>query len=192
MSNVLPVVAAIVKLAQTKRKGDPPKSTKLRGYLTISDTDRGVWGHVDLPQAFVHGAYHLLKRTGVPCDKPEHPGHITGFLNSEIPKIKKKVGSDDWKAQAGHGKSFDFTITGLKEVDPDGWREMDKVWFLTCRSPELEAHREKLGLTPLVNGHDFHITVAVRRKGKAYKVKAAAAVVKLLKEKKDGGAISAG
>ena len=55
----------------------------------------------------------------------------------------------------------------MVDVDPDGWDEMDRVWFLRCESPAVIAKRIALDLTPLPNGEDgqeqnLHITVATR------------------------------
>ena len=176
------VIAAIIKAAKDNKS---PQSTSLKGYLTISDTSRnglGEWGHIDLPQSLVHGFYHFLSKAGMPCDKPPDKPHITAITNDEILKLKKKFGSS-WRAQAGNGKEFSFRVSGLKQVAPDSWREMDEVWLLECRSLDLEKHRESIGLKALPNRQSFHITVAVRRKGRSYKVKAAAVAVKLLRDK---------
>ena len=56
----------------------------------------------------------------------------------------------------------------MVDLEPDKWKEMDRVWFLELRSPELRAHRKSLGLPELPVGedgdHPFHITVAARKR----------------------------
>ena len=60
------------------------------------------------------------------------------------------------------GEDFAFTVDKLYSTEPEGWDEVKQVFFLSVKSPELEALRKKYGLSKLLNGHDFHITFAVR------------------------------
>jgi len=62
------------------------------------------------------------------------------------------------------GKDYPFTVKDMVTLDPEGWDEVSKVWILQVESQELENLRRKYGLTPLIDGHEFHITVAIRRK----------------------------
>jgi len=40
---------------------------------------------------------------------------------------------------------------------------MSRVWFLEVECKELEKLRKSYGLTNKLNGHEFHITVAIRK-----------------------------
>ena len=55
-------------------------------------------------------------------------------------------------------KSFNFTINKLKLVESKG----KSYYVLEIESPELEKLRLKYGLTKLLNGFKFHITVAIK------------------------------
>lgn len=58
------------------------------------------------------------------------------------------------------GKRFAFRIKALAIV-PDRTRE---YIVLKVASPELEQLRKKYGLAPFLNGHDFHITIAKKKR----------------------------
>ncbi|NDE18498.1 hypothetical protein EBZ80_26690 [bacterium] len=61
---------------------------------------------------------------------------------------------------------FGYTLSGLKEITPDGGGHISKVWAIQVSAPTLATLRKSYGLSALPNGdHPFHITVAVRRKG---------------------------
>jgi hypothetical protein len=53
------------------------------------------------------------------------------------------------------GKTFLFELSTFKMVPP----KRHKYVVLTVSSPDLENLRKKYGLSPLLQGHDFHITI---------------------------------
>ena len=55
-------------------------------------------------------------------------------------------------------KSFNFTLNKLKLVESKG----KYYYVLEIESPELEKLRLKYGLTSLLNGFRFHITIAIK------------------------------
>ena len=61
------------------------------------------------------------------------------------------------------GESFEFFVEGLHTVEPDGWEEVKNVYFITVDAPQLEKLRKKYGLPSKIEGHEFHITVAVEK-----------------------------
>ena len=65
------------------------------------------------------------------------------------------------------GKSFRYTLGRLVELEPDGWPDMASCFMLRVHSPELQVLRRSYGLSSLPNDgqYQFHITVAVRRRG---------------------------
>ena len=81
------------------------------------------------------------------------------------PEELKQIGGADKVTE--RGKQFHYTLSRLYSVEPDGWSDMARVWFLRVHSPELQALRRSYGLSSLPNEgkHDFHVTVGVRRKG---------------------------
>jgi len=55
-------------------------------------------------------------------------------------------------------KKFNFVVSKLKFVESKGKR----YYVLRVESPELEQLRLKYGLTKLLNGFKYHITIAVK------------------------------
>ena len=62
------------------------------------------------------------------------------------------------------GEEFEFKTGEVYSVNPDGWKEMQEVWFMDVDSPALEKLRQKYNLPKLMDGHNFHISFAVKRK----------------------------
>lgn len=61
------------------------------------------------------------------------------------------------------GKQFDFQISHVDALDPGTWNGVQKVHFVTIRSPQLEQLRQEVGLPPKMDHHDFHITFGIER-----------------------------
>lgn len=60
------------------------------------------------------------------------------------------------------GQRLSFSLGSIYSIRPLGWGQMQRVWFLSVESPSLERLRDRYGLEPKINGHDFHITFACR------------------------------
>lgn len=94
----------------------------------------------------------------------DHP-HITVLKNDEAEQLRDKHG-DEWKDKVGAG-FYEYTLGDVVDLDPAGWDEMSRVWFVQVDSPQLEQLRRSLGLKKLPQSEegkaqDFHITFAVR------------------------------
>lgn len=68
------------------------------------------------------------------------------------------------------GREYTFTLLELRTVKLNKDNKMKKLWLIAVSSPELEKLREKYGLSSLLKGHDFHITVGTQIPGKAHLV----------------------
>lgn len=83
--------------------------------------------------------------------RPDSPGaHISVFYVQE----RRKTGIIHEL-----GKKFTFKIQSVDYVPP----KSREYIVLKVSSPELENLRTKYGLSPLLKGHDFHITIAKKR-----------------------------
>lgn len=63
------------------------------------------------------------------------------------------------------GRQYSFVISQVQTVA----QQVDKnkrLWILEVKSPELEALRRSYGLSPLLKGHQFHITLGMETKKK--------------------------
>ena len=147
-----------------KEAGDATPAYNLTGRLYLSSHEDKPWLLLSVPNALVRGVFDAMHEPGV-----ELPLDREGRLNAHISVIRPEeielVGGPD-KFINDRGKPFRYTISRLMEVEPDGWPEMAKVWFLTVHSVDMQMLRRSHGLTSLPKDgkFDFHITVARRRK----------------------------
>lgn len=77
--------------------------------------------------------------------RPEAPGAHISVINVNENVIPEEI-----------GQIFQFNLKQITLVQPT--REATYV-VLQVEAPELESLREKYGLSPNLNGHDFHITL---------------------------------
>lgn len=117
--------------------------------------------YVDVDNSILKGFLALLPEAEkTPRNKKSNDigAHITVIKNREVSENDIKFKDVD--------KEIEYTITGVDEVvDPDGWDEMEKVWFLRVDAPELEKLRKKYKLSPRIKNHNFHITIGVKPRG---------------------------
>lgn len=89
------------------------------------------------------------------------------FRRSDSPGAHISVFYVDERKQTGEikeiGQKYSFKITGLATVPP----KTHEYIVLEVESPDLEQLRKKYGLSPLLHGHKFHITIA-KKKGRHY------------------------
>lgn len=148
--------------AAEKTAGDAEPVYNLTGPLYRSSSG---WVLLQVPNALVRGVFAAMHEPG--AELP--PSGPDGRLNAHISVFRKEeldaIGGAD--AVTERGKQFKYSIGRLMSVVPSSWSEMGRVWFLKVHSPELQALRRSYGMSSLPNGgkYDFHITVAVRRKG---------------------------
>jgi len=118
--------------------------------------ERDGFVYIKVDDRFIHDIFPLLTQPQI--KKPAYfrradaPGaHISVFYETE----SKKIGS-----VAEIGMIFNFEVIELRSVAIQKGKD---VFLIAVKAPELEALRRKYGLQPLLQGHDFHITVAIRQ-----------------------------
>ena len=128
------------------------KKVPIMGVLSLKKGDDDFL-KVEIPQEFLDNVFEAIKEEGM--QKPEYRAHVSVMNSDELSGIEvKEVGED-----------IILNLGPVVSVDPEGWDEMDRVWFIECEAPRLKEIRQKYGLTPLLNGdHEFHITIAVKPK----------------------------
>lgn len=89
----------------------------------------------------------------------QYNAHISVFTDDEL----EQLGGPNKIKELG--EQFKYTLGPLQKVTPEGQSdELEKVWFVQVKSPELEELRKSYGLSALPHStHEFHITVAVRK-----------------------------
>ena len=142
----------------TKCGEAPERSYGLAGRLVGSESG---WGLLTVPNALGQGAFDALHEVGteLPTRNGRYNAHVSVFRPEEL----KQIGGIDKIQERGH--TFRYTLGPVKSVEPAGWKEMSRVWFIEVKSPELEKLRKSYGLPPLPDGDKpFHVTFAVRRR----------------------------
>ncbi len=140
-----------LKVLEWKWKYNPNLTAELK------QNERG-FVYLDIPDEYVHSLFEL-------CDDPKAQlppyfgenrsgAHISVILTSEM--LAK-----NGLTIADVGKKFTFRIAQMNSVKPDGWNEVDKVYFLTLSCPELESVRQRHGFSPKIQDHDFHLTFGI-------------------------------
>ena len=137
----------------------------LTGRLYISKSG---WLLLSVPNALVRGVFDAMTTAGAElptssafngksADKDLLNAHISVMTAEEV----KQIGADKI-TERGH--QFHYALGQIREFSPRT-DTLSRVWAIQAASPELAALRKSYGLTPLPNGdHQFHITVADRRK----------------------------
>ncbi len=115
--------------------------------------------YLDIPDEQLHSLFELYKSQGM--ELPPYFGkgmagaHISAILSEEMAKSGITINDI--------GKKFTFRIANVDSVQPDGWKGVNKVHFLTLSCPELESMRMRNGFSPKIQDHDFHLTFAIER-----------------------------
>lgn len=141
-------------------------SYPLAGRLYLAKSG---WLLLSVPNALVRGVFDAMTTPGtelplagvfnVPnVDADVLNAHVSVMTADEV----NKVGVDNINER---GHMFAYRLGGMKEIAVKNVDGVSKVWVIEVSSPELTALRKSYGLSPLPNGdHQFHITVACRRK----------------------------
>lgn len=152
-------IATLTKSAK-QAAAKPSISYGMVGRLQLSKSG---WLLLTVPNSLVRGASAALDEPGV--ELPLNDGRLEAHMSVMTPEDIGQIGGADKITE--RGRDFRYTLGPIRSVVPGGWKEMSKVWMIEVRSPALKKLRVSYGLTPLLhNGkHQFHITIAVRRKG---------------------------
>ncbi len=148
----------LYKLAESDA---PSVAYNLAGMLYLSKSG---WLLLSVPNAFIRGVFAAMHEPGIELPPNEHGkifnAHISVMSKEEVDKI----GPEKIKER---GKLYTYSLGRLKSVEPAGWPDISRVWFITVHSPDLQELRRSHGLSSLPRDgeFDFHVTVCVRRKG---------------------------
>ncbi len=156
------VHARVGRLIVEKSAGDAVPAYNLTGALYRSSSG---WVLLQVPNALVRGVFAAMHEPGAELPPSGDDGRLNAHISVFRAEELDALGGAD--AITERGKQFKYSIGRLMSVVPETWSGMARVWFLTVHSPELQALRRSYGLSSLPNEgkYDFHITVAVRRKG---------------------------
>lgn len=154
------------RLASLLRKSAAvPQLAELSGRLYASRTG---WIMLSVPNALGRGAFDALNEPGAELPTDADTGLYNAHISVIRPEELKKIGLAPTDiAERGH--EYTYTLGPVRDVVPDGWPDISKVWFIEVSSPSLKTLRRSYGLPPLPgDNYQFHITFAVRRRGVLY------------------------
>lgn len=124
------------------------------------------WILLEVPNALVRGAFMAMDVPGIELPPSGPTGRLRAHVSVMRAEEVESLGGPEKITELG--KRFAFRLGPLKEVEPMGWKEMEKAWMFGVVSPELVALRKSYGLSGLpMRGEQelkFHLTVAVRRR----------------------------
>lgn len=147
-----------------KQAADKSVAYCLSGQLYGKDGERGQWLMLSVPNAFVRGVFDSMDERGI-----ELPALGDSRLDAHIsvmrPDELEIIGGIDKVNE--RGKRFAYSLGRLYRIKNPDWKGVSDVWCVGVHSPALMELRRSYGLTsrPNDNKFDFHITVAVRRRG---------------------------
>ena len=159
----LPNLLALLTGIQLVKLADAPRPVyNLAGTLYLSSSG---WLLLSVPVALVRGVFAAMNEAGCELPPPRPGGQLEPHISVMTKEEVDLVGGPDKITE--RGKQFFYTLGGLREVDPDGWSEMSKAYLVLVHSPELQKLRRSYGLSSLPKDgkHQFHVTVAVKRRG---------------------------
>lgn len=121
----------------------------------LQDNGKG-YIYLKVDDSYIKDVFPLLRAEGYKepayFRRPDSPGaHISVFYEEETRGLTKKI--------TEIGQDFSFVPDRIETVR----NGRNRYIILKVTSPDLEALRKKYGLRPLLQGHDFHVTLAVQR-----------------------------
>lgn len=155
---------AVGWLARSDKTASAPYNMSGRLYLAKSG-----WLLLSVPNAFVRGVFDALTAPGaeLPTAGLMNVPNVDGdVLNAHISVMTadevEAIGADKINER---GHMFHYALGPVEEIPVHNVDGVSKVWAVQIKSPALAAIRKSYGLAPYIhNNHQFHITVAARRK----------------------------
>lgn len=148
-------------LLGVKIAADPEVSYDLSGRLYVSASG---WLLLAVPNNLARGLFSAINETGL--ELPPGPDVVFNAAVAVMqPEEVEALGGRDRITE--RGKSYRYTVGRFYVAEPTDWPEMSKVWSVRIHSPELQELRRSYGLSSLPGdgAKDFHVPVAVRRRG---------------------------
>jgi hypothetical protein len=154
---------AVGCLSRSDKTAAAPYNMAGRLYLAKSG-----WLLLSVPNAFVRGVFDALTAPGaeLPTAGLMNVPNVAGdVLNAHISVMTaaevEAIGADKINER---GHMFYYALGPVEEIPVHNVDGVSKVWAVQVKSPALAALRKSYGLSPYIKDHQFHITVAARRK----------------------------
>jgi len=117
--------------------------------------------YLEVSGNFINALLPLLKEVPV-CRLPfeAEPNYPQAHIAVILPKEAKA--KEGWGRIKELGEEFSFMIEKCYSLKPALWPEMERVYFLTINSQDLERLRESYLLPSKINAHDFQLAFAAQ------------------------------
>jgi len=139
------------------KKAEKLQNVSLTGKLKQADNG---FVFLDINDDLMKGLFALIDKDGI--QKPPYFQKQYNEVGTHVSIMYEDETKDlDIKEI---GKEFNFELGEFKTTNPKGWDEMKGVYFVQIHSKELEKLRKKYKLPKKLNGHEFHITIAIEKK----------------------------
>jgi len=140
------------------KKSQKLKEVSLKG--TLKQTPTG-FIYLDIPDDVMNGLFAIIDEDDI--SKP--PYHLKSFnsVGAHASVFKEDEVEEKELNVKEVGKEFNFSLGDFKSTNPDGWDEVEEVYFVQIKSKELEDLRKKYDLPAKIDGHEFHITIAIEK-----------------------------
>lgn len=123
--------------------------------------------YLEVSREFIAEALPLIEAQG----KIVPPHHYTSKkgIGAHISVMyeNEQIQNEIWEINE-LGQEFTFSVIELRTVKLNRDNKIKKLWLLAVAAPELEKLRESYGLSSLLKGHDFHITIGTQVPGKPH------------------------
>lgn len=130
---------------------------------TLKQKDNG-YLYLEVSKEFIAEILPLIEAEGkmVP---PKHYKSKKGIgAHISVMYENEQIQNEIWKIKE-LGQEFSFSVKELRTVKLTKDNKMKKLWLLAVDAPELEQLRQSYGLSPLLKGHAFHITICTQVPG---------------------------
>lgn len=119
---------------------------------------------MSVPNALVRGIFAAMDEPGIELPPAGPDGNLNAHVTVMRPEEIALAGGADRITE--RGKQYHYTLGRVYSIEPEGWPDMAKIWYVKIHSPELQQFRRSYGLSSLPNDgkYDFHVSTAVRRK----------------------------
>jgi hypothetical protein len=138
------------------KKAKKLEDVELVGKLKQADNG---FVFLDINDNIMEGLFQLIDEDGL--EKPPYHQKKYNSIGTHISIMTEDETKDLNIKEVG--REFNFALGDLKSTDPEGWDEMETVFFVNIYSEDLQKLRAKYNLPKKLDGHEFHITVAVEK-----------------------------
>lgn len=129
----------------------------LFGNLQIDD--RG-FIYLSVENEYIYEILPFLEIPGVQ-PPPYFDGIFQGGAHISVGLISESC--DTFNIE-GYSEEIPFSVTGCYFREPENWRDVETIAFLTVESERLSEIREDMALSPKILNQEFHITIGVKKR----------------------------